>query len=171
MHQTPLHELFNLRWYIQHLNDQSEDENETPLSEENLMKQTNWKFIKYVIHNKHSMTPEQLKKKPFESIIKTKQHEELDTGEGESNKDEEESTTSSEMSEHYSPSDTTADDTEESKSTEIQQVHNILNETTHDEDDLSEDEHVTETEPHTVNGEQNNGKENKLLTTNFQVKK
>ena len=65
--QTPLQELFNLRWYIQHLIDQNESYNdaENPLSEQNWMNQTNWKVIKYVIHNKHSMTPEQLKKKPF----------------------------------------------------------------------------------------------------------
>ena len=50
----------------------------------NWMKQTNWKFIKYVIHHKHSMTPEQLKKKPFKEIIKIG-HEQLDTEEGESN--------------------------------------------------------------------------------------
>ena len=50
LHQTPLHELFNLRWYIQHLIDESGDEFENPLSEENWMKQTNWKFFKYIIH-------------------------------------------------------------------------------------------------------------------------
>ena len=65
LHQTLLHELFNLRWYIQHLIDENEDEFENPLSQENWMKQTSWKFIKYVIHHKHSMTLEQLKKKPF----------------------------------------------------------------------------------------------------------
>ena len=41
--------------------DENEDENENPINHENWMKQTNWKFIKYVIHRKHSMTPEQLK--------------------------------------------------------------------------------------------------------------
>ena len=66
LHRTPLYEVFNLRWYIQHLT----DGNENPLSHENWMKQTNWKFIEYVIHHKHSMTPEQLKKKPFKQIIK-----------------------------------------------------------------------------------------------------
>ena len=67
LHQTPLKEVFNLRWYsyIQHLMDENEDEDENPLNHENWMKQTNWKFIKYVIHHKHSMTPELLKKKPF----------------------------------------------------------------------------------------------------------
>ena len=48
LHQTPKHEVFNLRWYVQHLMDKSEDEAENPLSHENLMKQTNWKFIKFV---------------------------------------------------------------------------------------------------------------------------
>ena len=58
------------------------------------MKWTNWKFIKYLIHHRHSITPEQLKQKPFKEIFK-KQHEKLDTEEGESNEEEEESTTSS----------------------------------------------------------------------------
>ena len=45
--------------------DQSEDEDENPLSHQNWMKQTNWKFIKHVTHHRHSMTPVQLKQKPF----------------------------------------------------------------------------------------------------------
>ena len=61
LHQTPMHELFNLRWYIQHFMDENEDENENPFSQKNWMKQTNWKYIRHVIHHKHSMTPEQLK--------------------------------------------------------------------------------------------------------------
>ena len=76
------------------------------------MQQTNWKFIIYVIHHKHSMTPEQLKKKPFKPIVKIKQREKLDTEEGKSNKDEEESTTSSEISEEHSTSDTPNETTE-----------------------------------------------------------
>ena len=44
-HHTPLREVFNLRCYIQHLMDQSEDETQNPLSDENWMKQNNWKFI------------------------------------------------------------------------------------------------------------------------------
>ena len=47
------------------------------------MVQTNWKFIKYAIHSKHSMTPKQLKKKPIEQIIKI-EHEKLNTEERES---------------------------------------------------------------------------------------
>ena len=70
LNQTPLQERFNLRGYIQHLVDVSDDEIENPLSKENWMKQTNGKFIKHAIHNKHSMTSVQLKKKPFKQIIK-----------------------------------------------------------------------------------------------------
>ena len=82
---------------------------------------------------------------------------------------------------------------EESKPTETSQVLTIFNKTIHYEDDSSEDKSVTEIEPtiHITskyneddsiedqpitefeqakdNGEQNNGKENQLLTTNFEV--
>ena len=68
--------------------DENEDELKNPLNHENWIKQSNWKFIKYVIHHRHSMTPEQLKQKPFKEIFK-KQHEKLDTEEGESNGEEE----------------------------------------------------------------------------------
>ena len=62
LHHTPLRDVFNLRSYIQHLMDENEDEAQNPLSHENRMKQNNWKFIKYVIHHRHPMTPELLKK-------------------------------------------------------------------------------------------------------------
>ena len=77
---------------------ESEDETQDPLSEENLMKQNNCKFIKYVIHHRHPMTPEQLKQKRFEEIFKN-QHEKVDTDKGGSTKieEEEESTTSEEL--------------------------------------------------------------------------
>ena len=70
LHHTPLREVFNLRCYIQHLIDQSEDETQNPLSKENWMKQNNWKFIKYLIHHRHPMTPEQHKQKPFDEIVR-----------------------------------------------------------------------------------------------------
>ena len=44
------------------------------------------------------------------------------------------------MSEQDSQSDTTADDTEESKPTETLQIHNVCNTTMHDEDDSIHDE-------------------------------
>ena len=51
LHETPMREMFSLRWYIQHLMDENEDEDENLLSHENWMKQTNWKFIKYFIYH------------------------------------------------------------------------------------------------------------------------
>ena len=75
-------------------------------------------------------------------------------------------------------SDTIADDTEGSKSTEDeeeseaiekQQVHNFLNKITYDEKDISDQNSVTGIETSTRNREQNNGKQNELLTTNFQI--
>ena len=58
LHQTPLKEVLHLRWYIQYLMDESEDEAQNPLSKQKGMKQTNGKFMKYVIHHRHPMTPE-----------------------------------------------------------------------------------------------------------------
>ena len=133
------------------------------------MLQTNWKFIEYVIHNKHSMTPKQLKKTPIEPIIKIKPHQPLGIDEGESTKDEEESTTSAQLSE-YSTSGTPTEATDESKPIEIPQVHTVINKSTHDEEDSSEDKSVTEFKPAKESRVQNIVKENKLLSTNFAVK-
>ena len=178
LHQTLLHELFNLRWYIQHLMDKSADESGNPLSHTNWMKQTNWKFIKYLIHHKHSMTPQQLKQKPLKEIFKNG-HEKLDIQEVESNQDEEETTTSSEMSERVPESDTTGDDTDDSETTQTLQIHNVSNTTMHDEDNSSEPEDhsseensVNQIQPCTEDGEQNITKDNELVITptNFEVK-
>ena len=117
--------------------DESEDEAQNPLSEEYWMKQNNCKFIKYVIHNRHPMSPEQLKQKPFEEIFKN-QHEKVDIDEGESIEDEEKSTTSSDKLEQDSESDITTEDEEKTNTTETHQVHNVLNETIHDEENSSE---------------------------------
>ena len=232
---TPMKKIFNLRWYIQYLMDESEDEDQNPLGEENWMKQTNCKFMKYVIHHRHRMTPEQLKQKPFEEIFKN-QHEIVDTDEGESTKVEEEYTTSEELTEEYSTfsgmskhdseSDINVDETQhqENSYTYELQIHNTYNTTMHDKDDLiyneeyntSENENTTEIEtfehygeklheteeslpvqtsqvltvfnkaihheddssddksvigidPSKENGEQEIGKQNKLLTTTFQI--
>ena len=139
------------------------------------MKQTNWKFIKYLIHHTHSMTPEQLNEKPFEESFKN-QHEKVDTEEGETNEEEEKSTTSSEMSEQDSKSDITTEDEQETNTTETHHIHNVLNETTHDEEtvseaenDTSQEENVIEMQTYENNGDQNKPEE-KLLTTNFEVK-
>ena len=79
------------------------------------------------------MTPEQLKQKQFEEILKN-QHEKVHTELGESNEEEEKSTTSSDKSEQNSESDITFEDEEQTNTTETYQVHNVLNETIHDEE-------------------------------------
>ena len=229
---TPMKKIFNLRWYIQHLMDESEDETQNPLSEENWMKQNNCKFIKYVIHNRHPMTPEQLKQKPFEEIFKN-HYEKVDTEEGESIEEEEEFTTSeeltedeystfSDMSKQDSESDINVDDilypenphtpetqqnnttmhdkdnlihdeydtseneniteietfehygekiheTEESIPVGTSQVLTVFNKTIHHDDNSSDDKSVIEIEPPKENGEQEIGKQDKLLTTTFQI--
>ena len=172
---TPMIKIYNLRWYIQHLMDENEDEAQYPLSEENWMKQNNCKFIKYVIHHRHPMTPEQLKQKPFEENFKN-QHEKVDTEKGESFEEEEKSTTSSDKSEQDSESDIKTEDEEETNTTETHQVHNVLNETIHDEensseaeDDTSEEQNLNQMQTYGNNGEQNK-QEEKLLTTNFEGK-
>ena len=63
MSPTPLQELENLRWYIQHLIHQSgylydDDEFNNLLSEDKWMLQTHGKFMKYVFFILHRMTPE-----------------------------------------------------------------------------------------------------------------
>ena len=215
--------------------DESEDEDQNLLSEENWMKQNNCKFMKYVIHHRHPMTPEQLKQKLFEEIFKD-QHEEVDTDEEESTKVQEEFTTSEELTEEYSTfsdmskqdseSDINIDDsqdeenlhtletlqiqnmynttmhdkddlihdeydtsedkniteietfedywekiheTEESISTEMSQVLTVYNKVIHHEDDSSDDISVIEIEPPKENGEQEIGKQDKLLNTTFQM--
>ena len=158
---TPMKKIFNLRWYIHHLMDESEDEAQNLLSEENWMKQNSCKFIKYVIHHRHPMTPKQLKQKRFEEIFNN-QHENIDTDEGESTKVQEEFTTSDDLTEVYSTFshiskqdseyDINIDDTQDQQNSytpETLQNNTMM----HDKDDLihneydtSEDEHTTEIE-------------------------
>ena len=185
----PMKKLFNLRWYIQHLMDESEDEAQNPLSEENWMKQNNCKFIKYVIHHRNPMTPEQLKQKLFEEIFKNQHDEKSDTDEGESTKVQEEFTRSEELTEEYSTfsdmskqdseSDINIDDTQDeqkSHTPEILQIHNIYNTTMHDKDDLihdeydtSEDESITEIETYEDYGEKIHETEESISTETSQV--
>ena len=60
-------------------------------------------------------------------------------------------------------------ETEESKLTETSQVLTVFNKTIHHEDDSSDDKSEIEIEPPKENGEQEIGKQNKLLTTKFQI--
>ena len=60
-------------------------------------------------------------------------------------------------------------ETEESKPTETSQVLTVFNKAIHHEDDSSDDKSVIEIEPPKENGEQEIGKQDKLLTTNVQI--
>ena len=74
------------------------------------------------------------------------------------------------MPEQDSESDTSTEDEEESNTTQTLQVLNVLNETYNDQDESSEENSENEIQPYTENGEQDKIQENKLLTTNFEVK-
>ena len=237
MSPTPLPKLINLRWYIQHLIHESgylydDDESNYSLSEDQRMLQTHGKFMKYVFFTLHRMTPEQMKMNPIKPIIKVKTNEELDTEEGESNTEEEESTisikeedeysTSSDISKQDSESDIHVDGTQDEQNTqtpeslqnnttmhnkddlifdeydiseneniieietyehfgekiheteesifiETSQVLTVFNKAIHHEDDSSHDKSVIETDPPKENGEQEIGKQDKLLTATFQI--
>ena len=60
-------------------------------------------------------------------------------------------------------------ETEESIPTETSQVLTVFNKAIHHEDDSSDDKSVIEIEPLKENGEQEIGKQDKLLTTKFQI--
>ena len=168
--------------------DESEDEAQNPLSEENWMKQNNCKFIKYVIHHRHPMTPEQLKQKPFQEIFKN-QHENVDTDEGESTKVQEQFTTSEEFTEEYSTSsdmskqdsesDITIDHTQDPENPhtlETLYIHNTYNTTMHDKDDLiqgeydtSEDDNIAEIKTYEDYGEKIHETEESIPVETSQV--
>ena len=70
-------ELYNFRWYIQHLVDQHEYqygdiELTNPLHESNWTYRTNTQSMKYVNFTLKEMTPEQMKMNPIKPIIKVK---------------------------------------------------------------------------------------------------
>ena len=153
------------------------------------MLQTHGKFMKYVFFTLHRMTPEQMKKNPIKPIMKVKTNEELDTEEGESNSDEQESTISKQEEEEYSTfshkskpnseSDINADDNQDeqnSHTSEILQIHNIKNTTMHDKDnsihdeyDTSEDENITEIETFEHYGEKYHETEESIFIETSQV--
>ena len=161
LYRKLMKQFFNLRWYIQHLVDEYEyqyGDNEwtNPLHESNWTYQTNKTFMKYVHFTLKEMTPEEMKMNPIKPIIKVKTNEELDTEEGASstdeqestifNKDEDEYSTFSDMSNQDSESDINVDETqhqENSHTPETLQIHNTYNRAMHDNDDLIHDENNT----------------------------
>ena len=86
-------------------------------------------------------------------------HDEYDTS-------EDENITEIETFEHYGEK---IHETEESIPVETSQVLTVFNKAIHHEDDTSDDKSVIEIEPPRENGEQEIGKQDKLLTTKFQI--
>ena len=86
-------------------------------------------------------------------------HDEYDTS-------EDENTIEIEKFEHYGEK---IHETEESLPTETSQVLTVFNKTIHHEDDSSDDKSMIEIEPLKENREQEIGKQDKLLTTTFQI--
>ena len=86
-------------------------------------------------------------------------HDEYDTS-------EDENITEIETFEHYGEK---IHETEESIPTETSQVLTVFNKGIHHEDDSSDDNSLIEIEPPKENGEEEIGKQNKLLTTKFQI--
>ena len=128
LHRKLIKEFYNLRWYIQHLVDLHEyqyGDNEwtNPLHESNWTYRTNKQFMKYVNFTLKEMTPEQMKMKPINPIIKVNTNEELDTEQGESNTNEQESPISIEEEEEF----TTSEELIEQYSTSSDISNKILN--------------------------------------------
>ena len=156
-----------------------------PLSESNWTYKTNETFMKYVNFTLKEMTPEQLKQNP----ITVHPNQKLDTEEGESTTNEQESTISNKEAEEYSTfsdiseqdseSDINVDDTQDEQNShtpETLQIHNMYNTSMHDKDDLihdeydtSEDENITEIDIHEDYGEEIHETEESKLTETSQV--
>ena len=169
LYRKLMKEFYNLRWYIQHLVDLDEyqyGDNQwtNPLHESSWTYITNKQFMKYVNFTLKEMTPEQMKINPIKPIIKVRTNDELDKEEGESIEEEEEFTTSEELTEDEystfsdmskldSESDINIDETQNEQNPhtlETLQIHNIYNTTIHDKNDLIHDEYDTSENENTI---------------------
>ena len=111
----------------------------------------------------NSPTPEQLQ---VHDMYNTTMHDKDDLLYDQYDTSEDENITEIETYEHYGEK---IHETGESKSTETSQVLTVFNKTIHHEDDSSDDISVIEIEPQKENGEQEIAKQDKLLTTKFQI--
>ena len=111
----------------------------------------------------NSQTPETLQ---IHNVYNTTMHDKDNAIHDEYNTSEDRNMTEIETYEHYGEK---IHETEESKPTETSQVLMVFNQGIHHEDDSSDDKSVIEIEPPKENGEQEIGKQNKLLTTKFQI--
>ena len=108
-------------------------------------------------------TPETLQ---IHNIYNTTMHAKDDLIHDECDASENENITEIETFEHYGEK---IHETEESIPTETSQVLTVFNKTIHHKDDSSDDKSVIEIEPPKENGDQEIGKQDKLLTTKFQM--
>ena len=100
------------------------------------------------------------------NIYNTTMHDKDDLIHNEYDTSEDKNITEIETYEHYEEK---IHETEESIPTETSQVLTVFNKTLHHEDDSSDDISGIEIEPPKENGEQEIGKQDKLLTTTFQI--
>ena len=114
-------------------------------------------------HQENTHTPETLQ---IHNTYNTTMHDKDDLIHEEYNTSENENTIEIETFEHYGEK---IHETEESIPTETSQVLTVFNKAIHHEDDSSDDKSVIEIEPPRENGEQEIGKQDKLLTTTFQI--
>ena len=110
-------------------------------------------------HQENSYTPETLQNNTTIHDKNDLIHDEYDTSENEN-------TIEIETIEDYGKK---IHETEESIPVETSQVLTVFNKTIHHEDDSSDDKSVIEIESPKENGEQEIGKQDKLLTTTFQI--
>ena len=108
-------------------------------------------------------TPETLQ---IHNIYNTTMHDEDDLIHDEYDTSEDENITEIDIHEDYGEK---IHETEESKPTETSQILTVFNKGIHHEDDSSDDKSVIEIEPPRENGEQEIGKQDKLLTNNVQI--
>ena len=113
--------------------------------------------------DQNSHTPETLQ---IHNIYNTAMHDKDDLIHDECDTSEDKNITEIDIHEHYGE---TIHETEESKPTGTSQVLTVFNKGIHHEDDSSDDKSVIEIEPPKENGEQEIGKQDKLLTTNVHI--
>ena len=114
-------------------------------------------------HPENLHTPETLQ---IHNTYNTTMHDKDDLIHDEYETSEDENISEIETFEHYGEK---IHETEGSIPTETSQVLTVFNKATHHEDDSSDDKSEIEIEPPKENGEQEIGKQDKLLTTKFQI--
>ena len=115
---------------------------------------------------KDEQNPHTPKTLQIHNIYNTTMHDKDDLIHDEYDTSEDENTNEIETFEHYGEN---IHETEESIPTETSQVYSVFNKAILHEDDSSDDKSVIEIGPPKENGEQEIGKQDKLLTTTFQI--